>query len=559
MLINKAKPIEYPLGGIVPGQVVNVKFKTGAGTISGTKMNVSLFVHYLVSLKGRSTDMVSSGIQSVVLDGRDNYEVALIAPQFKITNVVKMVVYITTDSYNNINIDDLGINKNEDINKLDGVGIDNMGKGTFVGGAGGWVGKDPLVPGINFDAGLSGISIAFDEIKKKIKEKYSGSSGGGGIGSIDVICEGLMLGNSGFAKAMRNITYGLDRCGCKVKSIILDGDNIKSSSTMIGQRVVALSAAPRPSFGFYITMNFPLGVGMHPGFINIPWIMYETVDFPKVFVDHLKTAGIYEVWTPSNFCRDSMIRGGLDEKIVKVMHLGVDTEMFSREKADEPRYIPGNLGGELAGKFKFLTVMGYSERKGVNILIRAFVEEFIDCKDVVLYFKGGWYDANRARTEIETMIIDIPVNRRPLIVFDFNIYPDDVLASLYKGCDCFVLASRGEGWSLPLIEAMSMGMPAIGTRWSGNLEFMNDDNSYLIDVEGFGVEPRCNWVTHYYINQQFAIPSKNHLRQLMRHVYEHRDEAKAKGLRAREWIVNNFDWKISCDKAKKRMEEIISV
>jgi glycosyltransferase involved in cell wall biosynthesis len=300
--------------------------------------------------------------------------------------------------------------------------------------------------------------------------------------------------------------------------------------------------------------------------------MYETVDFPQVFVNHLRSIGVNEIWTPSSFCRDSMVRAGLGSVGggIHIMPLGVDSRMFSREHADEPRYIPGNLGGPLAGKFKFLTTMGYSERKGVSILIRAFVEEFglgnggLDAGKVALYFKGGWYDAVKARSEIESMIFSIPgfgisgisAEKIPYIAYDFNIYSDEILASLYKACDAFVLPSRGEGFSLPMAEAMSMGMPTIGTRWSGNLEFMNDENSYLIGIEGFAEEPRCNWVTNYYIGQKFAVPSLGHLKQMMRHVYENQEEAKRKGRIAREHMVNNFDWSVSCSRMKKRLIEI---
>jgi glycosyltransferase involved in cell wall biosynthesis len=143
-----------------------------------------------------------------------------------------------------------------------------------------------------------------------------------------------------------------------------------------------------------------------------------------------------------------------------------------------------------------------------------------------------------------------------MIHLDFNIYPEDVLISLYNACDCFVLPSRGEGWSLPMCEAMSMGMPTIGTRWSGNLEFMNDDNSYLINIENHAIEPRCNWITNQYVGRKFAVPNMTHLKQLMRYVYDHKEEAVQKGEKARMHIVKNFDWSVSCKRMKDRLTEI---
>jgi len=49
--------------------------------------------------------------------------------------------------------------------------------------------------------------------------------------------------------------------------------------------------------------------------------------------------------------------------------------------------------------------------------------------------------------------------------------------------NAFVLPSRGEGWGIPLMEAMAMELPTIGTNWSGNVEFMNDNNAFLIRVD----------------------------------------------------------------------------
>jgi glycosyltransferase involved in cell wall biosynthesis len=40
-----------------------------------------------------------------------------------------------------------------------------------------------------------------------------------------------------------------------------------------------------------------------------------------------------------------------------------------------------------------------------------------------------------------------------------------------------------EGWGIPYMEAMSMGLPTIGTNFGGQLDFMNDKNSYLIEVD----------------------------------------------------------------------------
>eukprot|EP01105_Mastigella_eilhardi_P022825 TRINITY_DN5681_c0_g1_i4.p2 TRINITY_DN5681_c0_g1~~TRINITY_DN5681_c0_g1_i4.p2 ORF type:complete len:136 (-),score=31.59 TRINITY_DN5681_c0_g1_i4:63-470(-) len=110
---------------------------------------------------------------------------------------------------------------------------------------------------------------------------------------------------------------------------------------------------------------------------------------------------------------------------------------------------------------------------------------------------------------------------------------------LYRAADAFVLPTRGEGWGLPIMEAMAMGLPVIATNYSGCTALVDDRVAYPLRVErlrpagpmggGHG-EPRAVW----------AEPSEQHLRTLMRHVAAHPDEAAAKGALAREKVATQF-------------------
>jgi glycosyltransferase involved in cell wall biosynthesis len=59
----------------------------------------------------------------------------------------------------------------------------------------------------------------------------------------------------------------------------------------------------------------------------------------------------------------------------------------------------------------------------------------------------------------------------------------DELLGLENAVDAFVSLHRAEGFGLGLAEAMFLGKPAIGTAYSGNLEFMNESNSCLVNFE----------------------------------------------------------------------------
>jgi glycosyltransferase involved in cell wall biosynthesis len=54
---------------------------------------------------------------------------------------------------------------------------------------------------------------------------------------------------------------------------------------------------------------------------------------------------------------------------------------------------------------------------------------------------------------------------------------------MINSIDCYVSLHRGEGLGLGMLEAMFLGKPVIATEYGGNTEFMNQENSMLIDYK----------------------------------------------------------------------------
>jgi glycosyltransferase involved in cell wall biosynthesis len=110
------------------------------------------------------------------------------------------------------------------------------------------------------------------------------------------------------------------------------------------------------------------------------------------------------------------------------------------------------------------------------------------------------------------------------------------------------------------MEAMAMGLPTIGTRWSGNTAFMNDENSYLIEPTGIvDVPDIALQEVPTYRGHKWAEPSVEHLRQLMRYVFEHHDEAREKGCRARQDVTSKYDASVVCRKIVERLSGVTSL
>jgi glycosyltransferase involved in cell wall biosynthesis len=194
----------------------------------------------------------------------------------------------------------------------------------------------------------------------------------------------------------------------------------------------------------------------------------------------------------------------------------------------------------------------WGERKAPEILLKAFNDEFGSSEDVVLICKTYNQDpAVHIPAQVRNYYLKDSGGR---IVFSINeVVPSYQLGSIYRSVDCFVLASRGEGWGLPILEAMACGLPVIATNWSAQSDFISNDTAYLLDVERLRpAEAKCP----YYEGFNWADPSYEHLRSLMRHVFENRDEAKTLGVRASAEVLTKWTWEQSVKKIIARLDEL---
>jgi glycosyltransferase involved in cell wall biosynthesis len=127
------------------------------------------------------------------------------------------------------------------------------------------------------------------------------------------------------------------------------------------------------------------------------------------------------------------------------------------------------------------------------------------------------------------------------------------LNGLMAACDAYVSLHRSEGFGLTMAEAMAIGKPVIGTGYSGNLDFMNAENSYLVEYELGRVGPDCEI---YPPEGTWARPSVEHAAELMRRVVQRPEEAAAIGARAREDIAQELSAQATGAAMRRRLEEL---
>ncbi len=261
-----------------------------------------------------------------------------------------------------------------------------------------------------------------------------------------------------------------------------------------------------------------------------------------------------EIWVPSSFNKSTFIKSGVAEEKIFVMPDAIDLGLFNSDVK------PLEIEGEKS--FNFLSIFDWKLKKGWDVLFESFISEFSSSDDVSLIvrtfsFLGvSFKDIRNHINNIMRVKAGKNIQESPRIIIIEKMLNQEEMAGLYKACDCFVLPTRGEGWGRPFMEAMAMGIPVVGTRWGGHLDFMNDSNSYLIDCDIVNIPREGTYEISSFKNKKWANPSVSHLRRLLRRIYENRSEANDTGLKGRNHIINNFDSKIVAKKIIQRLEEI---
>jgi glycosyltransferase involved in cell wall biosynthesis len=284
------------------------------------------------------------------------------------------------------------------------------------------------------------------------------------------------------------------------------------------------------------------------------WVLIQPWEFgslPKSWVGP-ESDGIDEFWAYSRFVRDCYIKSGVSADRVHVVPLGVDTSRF------HPQAQP--LPVRTTKTFKFLFVGGTIHRKGIDILLNAFVRAFTANDPVCLVIKdvgsASFYRQSNPRDQIEKIRAQ---SGAPEIVYLDQELSSSELAGLYTACNCLVHPYRGEGFGLPIAEAMASGLPVIVTEYGAALDYCTAENAYLIPARIMRFRHKRIGALETVDIPWLAEADPAALVALMRHVVDHQDEAQAKGSSAADHIQRFFTWERSIDVIETRLAQLARV
>ncbi|MHA2281512.1 MAG: LAGLIDADG family homing endonuclease [Promethearchaeota archaeon] len=259
-----------------------------------------------------------------------------------------------------------------------------------------------------------------------------------GSNSIEVRIHGIFLDGGGYAKVNRNLALKLDEAGLRVKVDAKRSQNQLRESELVDiQRLARTKLSKRhisidsviPSFAEYATGKYR--------------ILYTTVESYTVPKQFLECCQLYdEIWITSPWSME-ILKKHVKKPIYHVP-VGVDHELYC-EYGPKFDFRPN------IKDFVFISVFGWSYRKGYDVLLKAYFEEF-DASDNVSLLIASRYQSgiarshrNKIRDDINDIMKQFPNKDMPHVVRYSQMIPEAQMPQLYRSADCFVLPSRGEG------------------------------------------------------------------------------------------------------------------
>lgn len=186
---------------------------------------------------------------------------------------------------------------------------------------------------------------------------------------------------------------------------------------------------------------------------------------------------------------------------------------------------------EKASQFTFLHVSSCFPRKGVDVLLRAYLRAFNASDNVRLVIKTFPNPHNNVIEQLKELKIVFP-DAAPVEIINQDWQDMEKVATLYADADVVVAPSRGEGFGLPIAESLWMEKPVIATGFGGQMDILDEAYPWLIDYDFQYSDSHFDLTDSYW-----ADPDEEDLIRLLR-------EARASSLEERLRIAQTYKKKL---------------
>jgi glycosyltransferase involved in cell wall biosynthesis len=286
-----------------------------------------------------------------------------------------------------------------------------------------------------------------------------------------------------------------------------------------------------------------------PGALNIGFTMWEATRLPAVWTNLCNDMDA--IFVPCHWNREVFENSGVTVPIF-VVQPGVNDDNLPK------------IGEKIPSKdYRFYSIFQWTERKNPAALLKAYFTTFAGIEDVSLTIKTYKHHINNGLTiekEIKKVQDEIrlsPGKKFPKVEIIRGFLTRDEVDQIHRTHDCFVSAHCSEAWGLSLMDAMSHGNPVIATKYSGNLDYQNDSNSFLTSHRMAPVSGMGQYAPWFFADtMSWADVDLYSLMDGMKAAYDNRQHFIEMGEAGRKTVVNGFNNSSSSEQLIAAIEEL---
>lgn len=212
---------------------------------------------------------------------------------------------------------------------------------------------------------------------------------------------------------------------------------------------------------------------------NINLVAWESDNIPEEWMLDYRYFKPDMILTPSKWNADTFSKcTGLPCEVVP--HV-------IEKLSDETRQL--RMPIDLDNKFVVLAISQWTKRKGFDRLLQSFITEFDGVDDALLLIKtyGSMThtpEVIQKEIKFHRNSILFPLNQPPKsnnIMLIPGFISNENISWLQKKASVFALFSRGEGFGLPIAEALMHENPVVVPKEGGHIDYISDESAFFVD------------------------------------------------------------------------------
>tara|TARA_R110002020_G_scaffold37239_1_gene112452 strand:+ start:40925 stop:42199 length:1275 start_codon:yes stop_codon:yes gene_type:complete len=241
-----------------------------------------------------------------------------------------------------------------------------------------------------------------------------------------------------------------------------------------------------------------------------------------------------------------------------------ETKLFKNETPIEVlpystrKYKPAKVDVDFDTDFNFFTVSQWSPRKNIENTVKWFIEEFYDNPNVGFVIKTNLaknclMDRELCYKRIQALLSEYDERECKIYLLHGHM-TDEELAALYvhPKIKSFITLTHGEGFGLPIFEAVCQGLPVIAPAWSGHCDFLwaptktkNSKNKLRphfikVDYDLETVPENVVWEGVIQKDSMWCNARQGASKMSMRNMYKNYERHKSTAKKLQKYIVKEF-------------------